>query len=360
MSKRTHARMRRHAVTLLVGMLALAASTLGSCDRTPQLVPAESDSLRNESLDSLTVLMRQAQRFWEAGRGDDAARLTAEVLHADLRNRPPDRWEPRAIALLDSLNVGAEAVSSDCVMVLNLFSRSDPHGASWPHVFWCSGDTLRHQLIEGQGMRLLQAASRDIRSGDRALAVLYGRHGPAGDRPVLMAWSGSSGRWRLVQTLGSDSLGGTGTGHFEERGGGIELVTETYRVLNPFQECAGCPHVQTTRRFRWSGERFVGYSDRVEETPYAAFVRFIRALRDADYVEAMNYVSDRQVLENAVHLGWSRSRDSWRAAPGTHDRATEMIFFHGQQDAFRVWFESWGSRWVISGIDTTTRTVEVP
>ena len=247
-------------------------------------------------------------------------------------------------------------------MVVNLFSRSDPHGQSWPYVFWCKGDTLDHERIAGQGMRLMEVAGRDVKgsTSSRGLAVLYGRHGPSGDRPVLMSWSGKGSGWDLQQTLGPDSLGGTGTGHFEDRDGNIELVTNTYRILRGFQECSACPHVQSERRFRWDGKTFRGVSDVIEETPYAAFVRFVRALKSADYVEAMNYVSDREVLERAISLGWSRSRQPWRAAPGTHDRATEMVFFHGQQDAYRVWFESFGRRWVVSSVDTTARTVEVP
>jgi hypothetical protein len=246
--------------------------------------------------------------------------------------------------------------------VVNLFSRSDPNGPSWPYVFWCADDTLQHQNIEGQGMRLNELLARDVTGpvSKRGLAVLFGRHGPSGERPVLLTWAGTSKGWTLVQTLGSDSLGGTGSGHFEERGGSIVLVTQTYRILRGFQECPACPHVRSHKRFRWEGRKFRSVEEVVDETPYAAFVRFVRALKAADYVEAMNYVSDREVLEHAVHLGWSRSRQPWRAAPGTHDRATEMVFFHGQQDAYRVWFESFGRRWVISSVDTTARTAQAP
>ena len=130
-------------VTILAACVVLASLLpLAACDRTPQLVPARPDSLKGAPKDSIVVFMRQAQRFWEAGNGDAAAPLTATILHADLLHRSPDTWQPRAMALLDSLNVGAEAVSSDCATVVNIFSRSDPHGPSWPYVFWCEADTL--------------------------------------------------------------------------------------------------------------------------------------------------------------------------------------------------------------------------
>lgn len=354
---------RRGARPILVSMLGLVlVGTLGACDRTPKLVPEGPDTLAVTPADSTVVFMQRAQRLWEERRAEDAAFLTAAVLHADLRWRPPDTWESRAAALLDSLNVGVEVKSSKCAVFVNMFSRADPLGSSWPFVFWCSADTIEHELLEGRGMRLLDALTRGLPGSveGQGLAVLYGRHGPAGDQPVLIVWRPDDGGWSVVQTLGPDSLGGTGTGRFETFDFATDLVTRTYSVPDGFQECPSCPHVNRERRFRWQRQRFVSISESVTETPYAAFVRFIQALRGADYVGAMNHVSDRQVLERAMHFGWARSLEPWRAAPGTNDRANQMVFFHGQLEAYKVWFEPFGERWVLSSVDTTTRTLETP
>jgi hypothetical protein len=363
MPRRPARPLARRSHGALVAFLALIACVpLGACNRTPRLIPAGADSTLTVSPDSIVVFMRQAVRLWDEDRLEDAAFLTAAVMHADLRSRPPDTWLARSSSLLDSLNIGSETVEAECAVVVNLFSRADPTGPSWPFVFWCVGDTLQHQALEGRGMRLMNVVVRGVSEpdSDQVLAVLYGRHGPGGDQPVLFAWKRSPGGWSMVQTLGPDSLGGTGTGQFESFGGATDLVTTTYRTAEGFQECPACPHLHRERRFRWQDGAFRIVSESLTQTPYAAFVQFVQALQSADYVGAMTHASDRDVLEQAVHFGWARSLEPWRAAPGTQDRATEMVMFHGQRDAYRVWFESFGERWVLTSIDTTTRGIVAP
>lgn len=355
------ARLARHAAVLPIAVLVLAAALLPGCDRTPRLVPASDDSTATVAEDPYEVMLRNAGRAWESGTLDDAADLTSRVLRIDLRDRPPETWAARAVALLDSMTVGAEVQGDECAIVVNLFARANPTGPSWPYAFWCDGDSARRQKIEGEGLRLLDVAARDVKGAmtDRGLAVLYGRSGGAGVMPTLMVWKAQGHTWRLSQTLGPDSLGGTGQGEFRRGSEGIELVTRTFRISRGFVECAACPHVHAERHFAWSGDAFTKSQERLEGTPYAAFVQFIQALRSADYTGARGLVTDDNVIGRALDFGWASSREPWRVAPGTHDRAREMVFFHGQAEAYRVWFDSRGQDWAIASVDTTTRTIEV-
>jgi len=339
----------------------LAAALLPGCDRTPRLVPAPDDSTEAMAEDPYEVMLRNAARAWEAGALDDAADLTSRVLRIDLGDRPPGSWAARAVSLLDSMTVGAEVRGDECAIVVNLFARANPTGPSWPYAFWCDGDSARRQKIEGEGLRLLDVAARDVGGAmaDRGLAVLYGRGGGAGVMPTLMVWKAQGHTWKLAQTLGPDSLGGTGKGEFRRGGEGIELVTHTFRISRGFVECASCPHVNAERRFLWSGDEFTKLDERLERTPYATFVQFVQALRAADYTGARSLVADDNVIGRALDFGWGRSREPWRVAPGTHDRASEMVFFHGQTEAYRVWFDPYGADWAIASVDTTTRTLEV-
>jgi hypothetical protein len=339
----------------------LAVLSLASCDRTPRLVPASNDTTAVVPDDAYDVMLRDAGRRWESGEFAEAADLTARALRVDLRTRGSGEWARRATSLLDSMNVGAEVVGDDCAIVVNLFSRSNPTGTSWPYVFWCDADTLRQQGIDGEGLRLLKFASREVKGEpvERGLAVLFGRGERSGVMPTLMVFEAAGNGWKLAQTLGPDSLGGVGSGEFRRAGDAIELTTTTFRIARGFVECASCPHVLTERRFRWEASAFTQIAEETKETPYATFVRFIQSLRSSDYVSAMACVTDRVVVETAVYLGWGRAGEPWRVAPGTHDRAREMVFFHGQGDAFRVWFEPRGDGWAIASVDTTARTVDI-
>jgi hypothetical protein len=341
--------------------LALSIAWLPGCDRTPKLVPAGNDSTSATPDDPYDVMARNAARSWENGALDDAADLTSRVLRIDLSQTNPAKWTTRAASLLDSMNVGAEVQGGDCAIVVNLFARANPTGQSWPYVYWCDADSARRQKIEGEGLRLLALAARDVKGAmtDRGIAVLYGQSGGAGVMPTLMVWKALGNTWKLSQTLGPDSLGGTGSGEFQATPDGVQLATKTFQVSRGFIECASCPHVEVERHFRWSGDQFIREGDDITHTPYAAFVRFIQALKAADYSTAMSLASDAHVVERALDFGWSRSRQQWRVSPGTHDRATEMVFFLGQTEAYKVWFEPRGDDWSISSVDTTARVVGI-
>jgi hypothetical protein len=351
----------KHAPLRLAAIaLALAVAAVIGCDRKPRLVPASADSL-STSQDSVTILSRLASQQWESGQPEQAAAVSARVVRARLEAgaSAPD-WGDRARSLLDSLGIACEVAGSGSAVVVNLFSRADVDGASWPYFFWSESDGVRAQPLEGRNMRLLDASTRGFQgaaAGDSAqLAVLWGRRGGAGQQPLLLTWRHArGGRWDLAQTLGPDSLGGTGSGQFDNQ----DLVTRTFRATPYFDECATCPHVQHERRFVWGPQGFERVDDRVVASPYATFTTFIAALVAGDRDTAQDQVADPSLVEFARRYEWhDPALGRWRPAPGTEANAPEMVFFRGRTDAFRVTFQPRGARWVVLGFESTTRSVE--
>jgi hypothetical protein len=269
-------------------------------------------------------------------------------------------WEDRARAFLDSLGVACEVAGSEHAAVVNLFSRSEAEGSSWPYFFWSEAGDVRQQLLEGRGMRLLDATVREFVNGSAGdssqLAVLWGRRAAAGQQPLLLTWRHArGGRWDLAQTLGPDSLGGTGSGQFVDK----DLTTKTFRTTQWFDECATCPHVYHERHFRWEPQGFVRDDDRIVASPYATFTSFVAALVAGDRDEAAKYVADPSLVEFARRYEWhDPALGRWRSAPGTEANAPEMVFFRGRSDAFHVTFQARGGGWVVLGFEATTRSVE--
>jgi len=342
--------------------LAIASAVLAllpGCDRKPRLVPASADSL-TAGHDSLTILSRMAAERWESGQSEQAAALSARVVRTRLAAAMEGAWEDRARTLLDSLGVACEVAGGEHAAVVNLFSRSDAESTSWPYFFWGEGGDVRLQLLEGRGMRLLDATVRGFDSGGAGdssqLAVLWGRRGGAGQQPLLLTWRHArGGRWDLAQTLGPDSLGGTGSGQFV----GQDLITKTFRATPWFDECGTCPHVYHERHFRWDAPGFVRDDDRIVPSPYATFTSFIAALASGDRTEAEKYAADPSLVEFARRYEWhDPALGRWRPAPGSQENSPEMVFFRGRSDAFRVTFQSRGGAWVMLGFEATTRTVE--
>jgi hypothetical protein len=339
-------------------VFALLAAVPG-CDRRPRLVPASADST-SAGQDSLAILSRMAAERWEAGQSEQAAALSARVVRSRLAAAPEGAWEDRARALLDSLGVASEVAGSEHAAVVNLFSRSEAEGSSWPYFFWSEAGDVRLQLLEGRGMRLLDATVREFVDGvagdSSQLAVLWGRRAAAGQQPLLLTWRHArGGRWDLAQTLGPDSLGGTGSGQFVDK----DLITRTFRATTSFDECATCPHVYHERHFRWEPQGFVRDDDRIVPSPYATFTSFVNALVEGDRAEAEKSVADPSLVEFARRYEWhDPALGRWRAAPGTEANAPEMVFFRGRSDAFRVMFQARGGGWVVLGFEATTRSVE--
>jgi hypothetical protein len=350
----------KHApLRLAVIGLAIAVAVQG-CDRRPRLVPASADSL-SVGQDSVAILARLATQQWESGQPDQAAAVSARVVRARLEaDAGSSSWGDRARSLLDSLGIACEVAGSGSTAVVNLFSRAEAEGSSWPYFFWSEADGVRLQPLEGRGMRLLDCSTRGFEgatAGDSAqLAVLWARRSGSGQQPLLLTWRHArGGRWDLAQTLGPDSLGGTGSGQFD----GQDLVTRTFRATPYFDECATCPHVLHERRFQWGPQGFVRVDDRVVPSPYATFTAFVAALVAGDRDAAQEQVADASLVEFARRYEWhDPALGRWRPAPGTEANSPEMVFFRGRTDAFRVMFQPRGTRWVVLGFESTTRSVE--
>lgn len=365
---RPHRGPTRRALVSALGVLGvLVAVAAAGCDRQPRFVPASADSSLVRP-DSFAVAVERIHERWEdPAAGEEAARLTATLLRVDLQRlagEGADAWAGRARELLDSLDVGADLAEAPCALVVNLFARSNPGGGAWPWLFTCAGDGVRAQAIEGRGMTLSAAAARGLRAGTApssaaGIAVLYGRRAASGVQPMLMTWRPRKDAWDLAQTLGADSLGGFGNGGFEAASDSdVVLVTRTWRAVPRFQECATCPHVVWTHRFRWSGAGFTRVSDEVMPSPYASFVRFVQALGAGDRDAAVAESSDPALVDRAIAAGWNETRGAWRVAPSTAENAREMVFLRGNQEAWRVRFDRRGPQWAVAGFEATSRSVE--
>ena len=348
-------------IAVLAGLLALTLGGLlaTSCDRKPRLVPPSADSLAIRS-DSLGILSRMAGQMWADGRNDEAATVSARVLRMRLANVPQANWADFSRTLLDSLGVAAEVAGQGPVLAVNQFSRIE-QGRTWPYLFWREGRDVRVQVIEGRGMQLVDATARTF-TGDQAgdssqVAVLWARKAGLGEQPLLVTWRhAAGGRWDLGQTLGPDSLGGTGNGHFRDS----TLVTQTWRATPYFDEnCSSCPHVMHERTFRWGAQGFERVDDRVLTTPYTVFTELIIALVNGDNETALRRLADPSLVAFARRLDWhDPARGRWRAEPSTDPRATSIVFFRGRADAYRVTFQSRGEEWVVLGFEAVNRSAE--
>jgi len=352
----------RTAGRLLAFGLAVLALVTG-CERKPQLMRGGDDSTQVE-VDTLTARLRDVLRSWETGPPDDAGvAATAEVLGEALGRRAPEEWPRRAQRLLDSLGVGSEIATGDCVIAVNLFSRADPNSGSWPYLYWCGPDGPRHQAIEGKGLRLSAIVSRgSVRGkGDAGVAALFQRRAAGGYEPMLMVWNADSAHaaWRLAQTLGPDSLGGVGTGSFAGTGANAELTTRTYMPSAYFDECPTCPHAFRVHRFAWTDQGFSRTGSDLVPSPYTTFVQFIQAVADGNLRRADQLVADPYLTDRARMLGWDRRAGKWRIAPGVEETPERMVFYRGPTEAFAVRFTSRGGDWVVAGFDTTTRVLGI-
>jgi hypothetical protein len=353
-------------------LLGITVLSLAGCDRRVRLRSADADSAATMSPDSVAILARDVQTRWDSGIApEEAARLSATLLAADLARRAPGEWDSRTRSLLDSLAIGAELASAPCIEAVNFFSRSNPEGGSWPYLLWC-GDRHPHlQALEGRGLHLQSAmlapgpAASTPPNGPggptaSAIALLFNHRVGGALQPLAMVWGHSrrDENWNLVQTLGADSLGGTGTAQFTARDTSLDLVTQTYQPTRGFDECATCPHVYRTRRFHWQSNGFARVEDRIVASPYATFVLFIAALGADDRETCAKLVSDGSLVDRARKLDWGKPLGTWRLAPETDESANSMVFFRGKEEAYRVQFVNQDDNWLISGFDPTARTIE--
>jgi len=351
----------RQAVAWCV-LILLVAGVASSCQRKPRFVPTEDDT--SAAPDSGTLKLRTLIDLWDAGVYEDAAATTAEILAADLSHRAPDVRRGRASQFLDSLSIGAEIAGGSCAMTVNFFARSDPGAGSWPYLFWCDGNGVSQQKVQGSGLSLGNMVSRGFEGQPAAggsgpgVAALFSRRGRGGQLPILMVWALRGTSWRLQQTLGADSLGGVGTGEFEIGDDSITLTTRTFRAAPYFEECASCPHAYTVRRFRWEGSGFERTGEEKVPSMYATFVDFIRAMMASDWNQASTRVTHRSLLDAANRFDWGRPMGSWRVAPVNDGGRDELVMYRGQDEAYRVHFEPWGRDWLISGFEPVPRSID--
>jgi hypothetical protein len=348
----------------LAAALVLAASlaSLTSCSRTPRLVPAGADSTAAIPADSTALYVQMARDRWQSP--DDtgeAADLTARLILDRMRGDRDQTLGSAAREFVDSLGMGAEVQGRDPAVV-NLFSRSDPSGGSWPFLFWHDGQTVHYQRLDADGMHL-GGVSVEPAAADKAqrIAAVFVGSGPAGQQPFAFVWvrPPNAASWRLTQSLGADSLGKTGNARILERSpDGAVLETRTYTIERGFDECPSCPHVYRLRRFRWDTSGLVSIGSGVEHTPYATFVQLIAALAAGDRAAAAPLVADGALLSAADGYGFGTGKGRWRLAPGMTATSTELLVLRGSQEAYRVHFAPRGDDWVITGFEPTSRNVE--
>lgn len=357
----------------------VAAAVLGSCERKTQFIQRDDDDSTAAGADSLESRMRDVQRGWDTGTpSEDLAGTTAGLLRDALADRPPADWARRAQRLLDSLGVGAEISSGDCVVAANFFDRADPDAGSWPYLFWCGADGPRVQSVEGRGLRLAQVVVRGVsapaasarKSGASSasggtgpgpgVAALFQRRAAGGLQPMLIVWAADTTltKWKMVQTLGSDSLGGVGTGEFAGADTTTDLTLRTYEASAYFDECATCPHVYKIHRFRWSPAGFRRTSETLVPSPYSTFVQFIHSLSTGDLNRADQLVTDPYLTDDARRLGWANRAGKWRIAPGVEETPSRMVFYRGANEAFAVHFAPRSGDWLIAAFEPSERAVE--
>ena len=345
-------------------LLFTSLALLTSCNRKPHLVPAAADSTAAIPHDSTALYVQMARDAWQnAEEGAHAADLTARLILDRMRGDKDQTLGGAARDFVDSLGMGAEVAGRDPAVV-NLFSRSDPTGGSWPFVFWREGAAVHYQPLDASGLHLsgttLEASQP---SKAQRFAALFSGSGPTGQQPFAFVWERPPGAasWRLAQSLGTDSLGRTGNAKILDGAGpdGAVLETRTYTVEHGFDECASCPHVYKVRRFKWDAPGLVTATVSSEHTPYAAFVALVTALAAGNRAAAAQLVSDPGLLATADGYAWGvSSKGRWRLAPGTNASATELLVFRGAQEAYRVHFMPRGEDWVVSAFEPASRSVE--
>jgi hypothetical protein len=347
-------------VSLSFVMLCVLA--LVGCNRKPHLVPAGPDSTAAIPSDSTAMYVQIARDAW--GSGDDngkAADLTARLILNRMRTDKDQTLGTAAREFVDSLGMGAEVSGRDPAAV-NLFSRSDPSGGSWPFLFWRDGGTVHYQPLDASGLHLSGLTAEPSQPGNaQRIATLFMGGGANGQQPFAFVWTRppNAQSWRLTQSLGTDSLGKSGNARIVEGSpDGTVLEARTYTVQHGFDECASCPHVYQVRRLRWDTPGLVTASLSSEHTPYSTFVDFVSALSAGDRAKAQQLVSDGSLMGTADGYGWGSPTNRWRLAPGMTATSTELLIFRGAKDAYRVHFAPKGEDWLITAFEPSSRSLE--
>jgi hypothetical protein len=349
--------------------LALAVLALGvvlaGCDRRPRFVERDADSTAAVAPDTAKGDVQLVLELWDRAQDRasvaEASKASVELARAFMIARGA-RATPAALATyLDSIGVGAEVAGDPTdpeVVAVNFFSRLSPEAGSEPALLWREGRGVRAQPVEGRGLRLFQVAAR--KEPAREVALIFGRPASSGYEPMLIVLRGNArgDRFELAQTVGADSMGGSGRAEFGLQDGTHIVRARTYRPSPRFEECASCPHVYRKRVLAWGDEGFRVVSDEVEPSPYHSFVQFVNRLAEGDERAAGQWATRGDVVRDARRLGWDRPGPSWRMAPSGEESRDVMLFYRGPREAYRVSFELEREGWRVSRIEPAERVIE--
>jgi hypothetical protein len=344
------------AMALLASLAALASG----CQPRRRYDPIPADSTAVSPFDSLAITLREAAESWSDGGGETAAEATAQALARDLERRPDDVPHVRAQTLLDSLGIGAEVAGDGRVVAVNLFSRSEPGAGTWPYLLWREDAVVRHRGVSGQGLQLVDVATRSRDERWSAVALLFSRRAGSGRQPFVLVYGRPrAGAWTPQQSLGADSLGGFGEARFTARTDTSAMLASTAWSATPrFEECSTCPHVVIESAFAWGPQGFHRVSRTETPSPYATFVRFVEAMATGDVERSALLAVDAATLDSARVHGLGESRGRWRVAPGTNERSTRMVFYRGGREAYAVTFTRLGESWLVQHIAPTSRPLD--
>ena len=356
--------MRRAAGSVAVCMLCVCFVVVAGCNRKPRFVPPGGDSTGAYAFDSTTVLAQDVSDLWDRATDrrsvSEASSATVRLARQFLLVRGGPVLSDGLAAYLDSIGVGVEVAADrrdSNTAAANFFARTSPEAGSEPWILWRDGSDVRYQAVEGRGLRLFQMASRSYPANE--VALLFGRPASGGFNPLLLVLRRTSrGGWQIAQSVGTDSLGGTGRVEFGRQDSTIIARARTYRSAPRFEECASCPHLYRQRVLEWDRDGFHIASDRLEPSQYQAFVEFIDAVSLGDSRLASSFTTNPGVLRDALRFGWDHSVGPWRVAPGLDSGGDTIIFYRGSKEAYRVSFELNDGNWFVAAIEPTTRAIE--
>lgn len=357
--------MRGAARMVAVSIVCAGVIALAGCDRKPRFVARGGDSTGVNLEDSTTVLAEDISDLWDRAqdrRGvSEASAATVKLARQFLVARGGPMLSDGLATYLDSVGVGVEVAADrrdSNTAVANFFSRTNPEAGSEPWLFWRDGKEVRYQAVEGRGLRLFQVASRSYPASE--VALLFGRPSAGGFDPLLLVLRRAPrpGGWQITQSVGTDSLGGTGRVEFGRQDTTIIAKARTYRPSPRFDECASCPHLYRQRVLEWGADGFHITSDRLEPSQYQSFVEFIDAVSLGDSRLAASFTTTPAVLRDALRYGWDRSVGPWRVAPGLDSGGDSVVFYRGAKEAYRVSFELQDGQWLLAAIEPTTRAIE--
>jgi hypothetical protein len=125
-----------------------------------------------------------------------------------------------------------------------------------------------------------------------------------------------------------------------------------------FDDCPTCPHLDRAQRYEFAGGAYRLAEERVQPSPYAAFVQFMHALAEGTPDSALPYALDPGVIDEAVKLGLDRHVGTLRAVPGTTAQDVTQRFRMPDGQGIEVTLEPRGDHWVVGDVRAASITIE--